>query len=69
MFHKLPKHRKFDYTPLFYDPEKEEREGHPRIQFRHLRHKRKTRPYIWLIALLAFVIYLLIMLSKIASNY
>ena len=69
MFGKLPKHRKFDYTPHYYDPEKEEREtGRKRIQFSHLRNRRQTKPYIWLIALAGFVIYLLVTLSKVIGN-
>ncbi len=68
MFTKLSKHRKFDYTPLFYDPAKEERE-HPRIHFRRLRSRRKSYSLIWLIALLFLVIYLIIALSKIAHNF
>ena len=67
MFFKLAKHRKFDYTPRIYDPDKVDR-GKPRIQFRHLRYRRKTRPFIWLLFLLFFVIYLLVALSKIVQN-
>jgi hypothetical protein len=70
MFFKLAKHRKFDYTPLYYDPQKEEAAGgRPRIQFRRLRHRTKTRPFIWLLALLFIVIYLLIALSKLAHTF
>jgi len=69
MFGKLAKHRDFEYTPRYYDPKKEEQEkGRPNINFRRMRHKTKTRPYIWLIAMLAFIIYLLIILSKYAIN-
>lgn len=68
MFNKLAKHRKFDYTPHYYDPEKERKAGRPQIKFRHLRHKRKTRSFIWLLAILVFVVYIIIALSKIVSN-
>ncbi len=71
MFFKLAKHRKFDYTPLFYDPKKEEATagGRTRIHFRRLRHRPRTRPFIWLLALLFIVIYLLIALSKLAHTF
>jgi hypothetical protein len=69
MFGKLAKHRDFQYTPRYYDPKKEEQEkGRPNISFRRMRRKTKTRPYIWLIAMLAFIIYLLFILSKYAVN-
>jgi hypothetical protein len=69
MFDKLAKHRQFDYTPRYYDPKKEEQEkGRSNINFRRMHRRTKTRPYIWLIALFAFVIYLLFLLSKIVID-
>ncbi|GAB4370351.1 MAG: hypothetical protein Kow0042_12570 [Calditrichia bacterium] len=69
MFNRLAKHRKFDYTPLYYNPAKDEREGHPQIKFSQLRRRRKSHSFIWLFGLLLFVVYLLIALSKIVQNY
>ncbi|MEJ2536732.1 MAG: hypothetical protein P8048_06725 [Calditrichia bacterium] len=68
MFLKLARHRKFEYTPRKYDPNKEDREK-PNFNFQQFRNRRKTRPFIWLLALFIFVIYLIIALSKIAYNF
>lgn len=68
MFMKLAKHRKFDYTPRIYDPKKKD-QTHPRIEFRSMRRYRKSRSFIWLIILLLFMVYLIILLSKVAQNF
>jgi hypothetical protein len=61
----LPKHRQFRYTPQYWDPEKEEREGH-KIKFKrtHLKQKAERRSLIWLFVLLAFVFYLIHFFSR-----
>ncbi len=70
MFGRLAKHRRFEYTPVYYDPEKEEKErGRPRIHFRRMHRKARAKPFIWLLAMLIFVVYLIIILGKIAYNY
>ena len=70
MFGKLPKLRKFDYTPLYYDPDKEESDpDRPHIHFRKFRRRPRTRPFIWLLALLFIVVYLIIALSKLANTF
>ncbi|MFZ0391019.1 MAG: hypothetical protein WAN36_11230 [Calditrichia bacterium] len=70
MFTKLSRHRAFEYTPRRYDPDKERREGkRPQIQFRQMRHRRKTRPYIWLILMLAFILYIMVMLTKVVQHF
>jgi len=68
MFSKLAKHRKFEYIPRKYDPNKEDREK-PKFDFHQFRNRRKTRPFIWLLALFVLVIYLIIALSKIAHHF
>lgn len=69
MFMKLAKHKTFEYIPRIYDPRKDESQK-TRIRFRSLRqHRRKSYAFIWMLALLFFVVYLIILLSKIANNY
>ncbi len=59
MFFKLAKHRKFEYTPRYYNPDKD-RAQQTRVHFRHLRHRRKNYSIIWMLALLIFVLYLIL---------
>lgn len=68
MFSRLSKHRKFEYTPRIYNPSRDDK-GKPKIDFQSLRHRRKTKPFIWLLFLFLFVVYLIIALSKIAYNF
>jgi uncharacterized membrane protein (DUF485 family) len=68
MFMKLTKHRNFEYTPRKYDPNKEDRKK-PKFDFQQFRHRKKPKPFIWLLALFIFVVYLIIALSKIAHNF
>ena len=63
MFTKLSKHRSFEYTPRFYDPDKEQR-NHPGIRIRRQRHRTKGRSLIWMIATLGFILYVLYFLLK-----
>lgn len=63
MFIKLAKHRSFEYTPRYYDPDKEKRK-HRNIRIRRRRHEVKSRGLIWMIALLAFILYLMYFLLK-----
>ena len=67
---RLPKNRKFDYTPLYYDPKKEEREG-KRIKFKRsynlAKARAKQRSIIWLIVLVGFVLYFLHFLSRVGK--
>ena len=65
---RLPKNRKFSYEPRLYDPHKEEREG------RHIKFQRKTtkavakqRSIVWLILMLALVIYFIVFLSRLGK--
>lgn len=65
MFGKLAKHRQFEYTPRYYDPKKEEQDKErPHFNFRRMHRKTKNRSYIWLLGMLAIIIYLLIIFSK-----
>ena len=66
MFIKLAKHRTFQYTPRYYDPEKEKRK-HRGIRIRHQRHQAKGRSLIWMIATLGFVLYLMYFLLKLSQ--
>ena len=62
MFFKKTRHRVFDYTPRFYDPEKDEIERRKRkLKFSSNRSiKRKTKsPVIW-IAIIIMIIYLIV---------
>jgi len=69
MFFKLTKHRKFDYTPRIYSSQKKDGDK-PSIDFRSLHHRhKKSRSFIWLLFLLFFVVYMIILLSKIAHNF
>lgn len=63
MFIKLAKHRSFEYTPRYYDPDKEKRK-HRSIRIRRRRHEVKGRSLIWMIAALAFISYLMYFLLK-----
>ena len=64
---RLPKNRKFDYTPQFYDPKKEEREGR-RIKFKRSYHtakaRAKQRSLIWLLILAGFIYYLITIFTR-----
>ena len=65
MFMKKPNYRIFDYTPRFYQPEKDEKEkkkkdlGFAR-QRKHIGKKRS--PFIWIVSVL-LVIYLILQLK------
>ncbi|OGB66922.1 MAG: hypothetical protein A2Y94_02460 [Caldithrix sp. RBG_13_44_9] len=68
MFTRLAKHKTFEYTPRFYDPIKDEREK-TRIHFSRMRQtKRRSRSFIWMLALFIFAVYLLFLLTKMANN-
>jgi len=68
MLTKLSKHRDFEYTPLYYKPEKDKEEQiRKRLGIRRLRRRSKTRSLIWMVALLGFLVYILYLLSKIAQ--
>lgn len=65
---RLPKNRRFNIEYYYYDPEKEEREGR-RITFKRgdaYRRAAKTRNLIWMIVLMAAVLYALYILGRIA---
>lgn len=64
---RLPKNRRFDYTPFYYDAKKEEREK------RHIKFKRsynvaranaKKRSLIWLLILGGLVYYAITIFSR-----
>jgi len=60
MFMKRPRHRIFDYTPRFFDPQTDETEKKKRkLGFTRQRkyRARKRSPLVWLVFILA-VIYL-----------
>ncbi|HFB67454.1 MAG TPA: hypothetical protein ENJ66_00705 [Calditrichae bacterium] len=68
MLTKLSKHRDFEYTPLYYKPEKDKDEQvRKRLGIRRLRHKHKTRSLIWMLATLGFILYMLYLLSQIGK--
>ncbi len=68
MLTKLSKHRKFEYTPLYYNPEKDEQENiRKRLGIRRLRRRAKTRSLVWMLATLAFVLYMLYLLSQVGN--
>lgn len=61
MFFKLPKVKRFEYTPRYYKPESEQDEDKPRIQFRRLTRRRPTpKRSFWLLMVLIIVIVFLI---------
>ncbi|MBN2415836.1 hypothetical protein JXO52_08330 [bacterium] len=65
---RLPKNRRFNIEYYYYDPAREEREGR-RITFKRsnsYRQAAKTRSLIWLVVLLAAVLYALYILGRIA---
>jgi hypothetical protein len=66
MFIKLAKHRSYEYTPRFYDPDKEKRK-HPGIKIRSQRHRTRGRSLIWMIAVLGFILYLMYFLLKLSQ--
>jgi hypothetical protein len=68
MFIKLAKHKTFEYIPRFYDPIKDGRRK-PRIRFSRMREtNRRSRSFIWMMALFIFGVYLLYLLTKLANN-
>ena len=68
MFIKLVKNKSFEYTPRFYDPKKDAREKR-RIHFSRMRDtNRRSRSFIWMMALFIFGVYLLYLLTKLANN-
>ena len=66
---RLPKARQFTYTPHYYDPDKEKKNKH-RIKFR--RHTSKAsiraRSVVWLLFLLALVIYLILFFIRLSHS-
>lgn len=65
---RLPKNRRFSYEPYYYRPDKEEREGR-RIKFKRKITKTaaKRRSLLWLIMLLALVIYMIYFLNRLGK--
>lgn len=63
---RLPKSRRFNYEPRFYNPDKDEREKR-RIDFKRKYRKQQARQrsLIWLIALLILLLYVIFILSRI----
>jgi len=67
---RLPKNRRFNIEYYYYDPAKEEREGR-KITFKRgnaYRKAAKTRSLVWLVVLLAGVLYLLYHFSRIGLD-
>jgi hypothetical protein len=67
---RLPKNRRFDYTPLYYDPEKEAKEKRG-IKFKRnynaARARAKQRSLVWLLVLAGMVYYLIHLFSRMAK--
>lgn len=66
MFMKKPRHRVFDYTPRFYDPETDPVERKKRqLGFRSKRKhiSRRKSPVLWILLIFA-IIFILIKLQK-----
>ncbi len=68
MLTRLAKHRSFSYEPRYYKPEKDEQERRrQRIKFRRPRHRSRRASTVGLFVLLAFVVYLLHLLSQLGK--
>ena len=69
---RLPKARRFSYTPVYYDPEKEkkEKQGARPIKFHRRLTKKaaRTRSLVWLFVLLFLVVYFIAFFSKIGTR-
>ena len=66
MFMKKPRHRVFDYTPRFYNPETDPAEKKKRqLGFRSHRKyiSRRKSPVLWILLIIA-IIFILIKLQK-----
>lgn len=63
MFIKLARHRSYQYTPRYYNPDKEDKKR-PRIRIRRRSHQARSKSLIWMFALLAFIIYLIYMFTQ-----
>jgi len=65
----LPKPRQFRYEPLYYDPDKEEKEGH-RITFKRQRSRAMTkhRSIFWMMLLVSLILYLMWFLGKLGRS-
>ncbi len=68
MLTRLSKHKNFDYTPRFYNPDKE-KDKHHNIRFTRLRSRRKSYSIIWLLALMGIILFLLISLSNVSKYF
>lgn len=60
MFIKPKKPRRFEYTPLFYDPEKDKKSGRREIHFRRLRSQSESGGKSMLLYLILFLLTLFI---------
>ena len=65
---KRPQYRNFDYTPRFYDPEKDEEAKEAerrkrRLGFRTARVRHKVKTKSWIYYLMGFVLVVLIYLQ------
>lgn len=67
MFARLKKHRPYQYEPRFYNPDKESRERKP-IRFQRRARKSNARSFVFVIAAIAIISYLLHLLSQIANH-
>ena len=65
----LPKNRRFSIEYRYYDPKKEEKEGR-RIKFKRTLSSKSARnqSIVWLVILLALVVYFVYFLSGIQSQ-
>lgn len=66
---RLPRHRKFNYEPRFWNPEQERREKKHRIEFKrsYLKRKAKQRSLIWLFVLTAMVIWAMTFMARVGK--
>ena len=72
MFFKKTQHRNFDYTPRFYDPEKDEelkelerRKRRLGFQIARTRHKVKTKSPLYYLMIFAVVVFVYLKIAGI----
>jgi len=66
---RMPKARRFSYEPHYYDPKKDDK-TRKKIKFQRqvTRRSAKSRSIVWLVILIALVVYLVVYFSRLVSN-
>jgi hypothetical protein len=66
MFVRLKKHHPYQYTPRFYNPDKDSKARKP-IRFRRPRRKSNALSMVFIITAIALILYVLHLLSQLVN--